>query len=229
MAGDSSWDISPVVRPDLPARKRQRVFDRALLKDPVGVPEPAYQLADRDVLVVPSTLDRPSRLALLRTQNAIAAALAAGDRDGHPVPERTLLRHEWEIAVALREITDLRAEHAMNSVASPGPRTQAVLKPQHAALQRAQAALEDRVAALERYAQCVRAVEAAYHDWQDAQRVAEMNGRYLDLVARTAADEHAVAELSTPTEQVAALAIQHAFDQASLAAEALALPEATTS
>jgi hypothetical protein len=44
------------------------------------------------------------------------------------VPEGTLLRHEWEIAVALRDITDLRAEHGMNMVASVGPMTNAVLK-----------------------------------------------------------------------------------------------------
>jgi hypothetical protein len=153
MAAHASWDISPVVDPDLPARRRQKIFDRAGLRDPVGVPEPAYQLADRDILVVPSTLDAPSRAVLLRTQNVIATALAAGDSDvielGRGVLERTLLRHEWEIAVALREITDLREEHAMNAAASRGPRTQAVLRSQQGPLGRSQAAMEARVAALE--------------------------------------------------------------------------------
>jgi len=52
-----------------------------------------------------------------------------------------------------------------------------------------------------------------------------MNDRYLDLVARTAADEHAVAEISGLTGRAAeAQTFQFAFDQVSLAAEALELP-----
>ncbi len=31
------------------------------------------------------------------------------------MPETTLLRHEWEIAAALRDITDLREEHGLNA------------------------------------------------------------------------------------------------------------------
>jgi hypothetical protein len=147
MVADPSWDISPVVNPELPARKRKKVFDRAVLRDPVGVPEPAYQLEDRELVVVPSTLDWLSRQVLLRAQNAIAVALedeSGGFQPDDAVPERTLQRHEWEIAAALREITDLRAEHGLNAAASVGPRTQAVLKSQQSALTRAQEAIEAR-------------------------------------------------------------------------------------
>jgi hypothetical protein len=34
--------------------------------------------------------------------------------------EATLRWHEWELAVALRDITDLRAEHEFNAAASAG-------------------------------------------------------------------------------------------------------------
>jgi hypothetical protein len=228
MVEDPSWDVMPVADPDLPARKREKVFDRAYLKDPVGVAEPVYQYRDRDQVVAPSSLDQPSRELLLRAQKAIACAVdgeaAAIEPDGH-VPESTLLRHEWEIAVALRDITDLRAEHGLNAAASVGPMTNAVLKSQEGALAQAHEATAARVSELERYADCVSAASTAYRDWQDALRVSDLNDRYLDLVARTAADEHAIAEISGMTERAAtAQAFRQAVQELSLAASVLELP-----
>jgi len=229
MIPDPSWDVVPVANPDLPARKRDKVVDRAILNDPVGVAAPVRQCRDREHVVVPSALDQLSRELLLRTQNAIAAAVdaaaaLAADADG-AVPESTLLRHEWEIAVALRDITDLRTEHKVNAAASAGPMTNAVLKPQEHALARAHEAIAARVCELERYAECVSAAEAAYRDWQDALRVSHLNDRYLDLVARTAADEHAVAEISEITQRAAtARAFHQAVHELTLAASALELP-----
>jgi hypothetical protein len=58
-----------------------------------------------------------------------------------------------------------------------------------------------------------------------------MNGRnndkYLDLVARTAADQRATAEITGLAEQAAeaAQAFRETLQRATLAAEALALPE----
>ena len=52
-----------------------KVFDRAYLKDPVGVAGPVYQYRDRDQVVAPSSLDQPSRELLLRAQKAIACAV----------------------------------------------------------------------------------------------------------------------------------------------------------
>lgn len=64
-------------------------------------------------------------------------------------------------------------------------------------------------------------------DWQDALRISDLNDRYLDLVARTAADEHAVTEISDLTDQAtaAALAVRESMRHVGLAAAALALPE----
>lgn len=228
MVTDSSWDVMPVANPDLPGRKRSKLLDRAVLKDPIGIEEPVYQLQDRELIVIPSTLDRLSRELLLRVQNAIATALdsEAGSIADGAVPERTLLRHEWETAVALRDITDLRAEHGLNAAASVGPLTNAVLRSHESALAQAQEAIAARVAELERYAACVSAAGTAYRDWQDSLRVSDLNDRYLDLVARTAADEHAVAEISGLTERAAAAqtAFQQAVQKVSLAAAALEFP-----
>ena len=223
---DPSWDVVPVANPDLPARKRDKLFDRAARTDPVGVAEPVYQYQDREQVVVPSSLDQPSRELLLRAQRAIATAVDAEATTMEPngaVAESTLLQHEWEIAVALRDITDLRAEHRRNA-ASAGPMTKAVLKSQEGALAQAHEAIAARVSELERYADCVNAAEVAYRDWQDALRVSGLNDLYLDLVARTAADEYAVAEISEMTERAAtAQAFQEAVQRLNLAASALQL------
>jgi hypothetical protein len=103
--------------------------------------------------------------------------------------------------------------------------TNAVLKSQEGALAQAQEAITARVAELERYAECASAAGAAYQDWQDALRVSGLNNRYLDLVARTAADEYAVAEISELTERAAAeQTLKQAVHKVSLAAAALEFP-----
>jgi hypothetical protein len=230
MSVDSSWDITPVANPELREGKRRRVVRGLLAKDPVGLAEPLYQLHRRDEVVAPSSLDYASRELLLRAQTAIDSALDSGaDQVELPdiVADGTLRRHEWEIAVALRDITDLRAEHEFNAAESAGPMTDAVLEPQQRALRLAQDAIVSRVAALEHYAAEIGTAGTAYRDWQDALRVSHLNDRYLDLVARTAADEHAVIEISGLAEQAAtaAQAFRDTVRQVSLAAAALALPE----
>ena len=230
MSGDPSWDIMPVASPELREGKRRRLVREILAKDPVGVPEPLYQLRHRDQVVAPSSLDRACRQLLLRAQAAIDSVLDSGaDEAGLPgiVAEGTLRQHEWEIAVALRDITDLRAEHELNTAASAGPMTAAVLEPHQRAVQLAQDAILHRTTALERYAAEVGAAAAAYRDCQDALRVSDLNDSYLDLVARTAADEHAVLEISGLTERAAAAAraYRDTVGQAGQAAAALALSE----
>jgi hypothetical protein len=107
--------------------------------------------------------------------------------------------------------------------------TDSVLAPQQRALQLAQEAIESTVTALERYAAEVLAARSAFQDWQDALRISNLNDDYLELVARTAADEHAVIEIGGLTDQAAAAAqaVRESMRQVSLAAAALALPELT--
>jgi hypothetical protein len=230
MSGDPSWDIMPVASPELREGRRRRLVREILAKDPVGVTEPLYQLRHRDQVVAPSSLDGACRQLLRRAQAAIDSVLDSGaDEAGLPdsVAEATLRQHAWEIAVALRDITDLRAEHELNTAASAGPMTAAVLEPHQRAVQLAQDAILSRVTALERYAAEVSAAEIAYRDWQDALRLSDLNDWYLDLVARTAADEHAVVEISGLTEQAAAAAraFRDTVGQVGEAAAALTLPE----
>lgn len=233
MPGDPSWDIMPVANPALRERRRRRLIRSGCAHDPVGLAEPLYQLRHRDQVVLPSTLDRVSRGLLIRAQTAIGSALDSVTDDAVESPdivtELTLRRHEWQIATALRDITDLRAEHEFNAAASAGPMTDSVLAPQQRALQLAQEAIESTVTALERYAAEVIAARSAFQDWQDALRISNLNDDYLELVARTAADEHAVIEIGGLTDQAAAAAqaVRESMRQVSLAAAALALPEPT--
>lgn len=233
MSDDSSWDVMPVASPALGDRKQRNLIGGSLAHDPVGLAEPLYQLRHRDQIVVPSALDRVCRELLIRAQDAINSALdsVTGDAAESPdiVPEPTLRRHEWQIAIALRDITELRAEHQLNAAASAGPLTDSVLGPQQRALRLAHDAIESRVIALERYAGEVVAAGSAFRDWQDALRISNLNDRYLDLVAQTAADEHAVTEISGLTDQAtaAAQAVRESMRQVGLAAAALALSEPT--
>jgi hypothetical protein len=57
--------------------------------------------------------------------------------------------------------------------------------------------------------------------------MAANNDKYLDLVARTAADQHATMEITDLAEQAAkaAQALRETLQRATLAAEALALPD----
>lgn len=231
MPGDPSWDIMPVADPALRSRKRRRLIRRGCAYDPVGLAEPLYQLRRRDQIVLPSALDRMSRELLIRAQIAVSSALGSVIEEAKRSPdilaEPALRWHEWQIAIALRDITDLRAEHEFNAAASAGLLTDSVLGPQQHALRLAQDAIESRVTALERYAAEVLAAKSAFQDLQDALRISSSNDRYLDLVARTAADEHATAEISGLTDQAsaAAQAVRESMRQVGLAAAALALPE----
>lgn len=234
MLSDPSWDIMPVTNPDLAERKQRRLVRNNLVTDPVGLAEPLYQLHHRDEIVAPSALDRVSRELVIRAQTAITSALDSVLDDAVPsadiLTEATLRWHEWEIAVALRDITDLRAEHEFNAAASAGPLTDSVLGPQQRALQLAHEAIASRVSALERYAAEVLKACAAFHDLEDALRISDLNDRYLDLIARTAADQHAITEISGLTDQAsaAARAVRESMHQVGLAAAALALPEPAT-
>jgi hypothetical protein len=230
MSEDQSWDVMPVPNPELREGKRRRLIRRLVAYDPVGLPEPQYQLDHRDQVVAPSSLDQACRELLHRAQVAVGLALSSTVNEvdlPEIVAEGTLRRHEWEIALALRDITDLRAEQQFNAAASAGPMTDAVLESHQRAVDLAQEALVSRVTALERYAAEISASGNAFRDWQDALRVADLNDAYLDLVARTAADEHAVAEIGSLTEQAAEAArtFRATVSQVSQAAAALALPE----
>jgi len=168
-------------------------------------------LADAD-------LDAPARVLLRRAQEAIdvvtqATVSQAGLLDEAPA----LAAQEWHIAVSLREQARLRARRAeiREAGAEAGPATQAtarLLRQHLEAASTAERSVTDRITALERFAAEVRAADAAYQDSRTRARLAELTGPHLDLLARTAADAHGVAELTEMTDR--ARAIRSALDGA---------------
>jgi len=186
---------------------------------------------DGSRVIEPSSLDGSGQQLLRRAQLAIGAILTSdvytADLLDRAATQTALKRHEWEIASTLREITALRAESCTSLPdASPGPMTDAVLESHRRALALAQQATTARVCALERYAEQIRVTDAARLDWQSALKIAGLNDRYLDLLARTAADDQAIAEISTLTAQASAAdeAFRESLRRATMAAEALVLP-----
>jgi hypothetical protein len=176
-------------------------------------------------------LDPSCRELLLRAQRAIGSSLQSGIQVNSAaeriVEEPVLRQHEWEIAAALRTLTRRRAEHqASLREGEPGPATAAVLEGQQHALELALGSIKSRIAALERYAAALAAADAADRDMERALRVSSRNDSYLDLVARTAADKLAVAELADVTEQAAIpkKAYLESLHRVGLAAEVLILP-----
>jgi len=231
MVGDvGAWSVEPVVNPSLREAKRQRLI-RMTKEQIAGRTGPVRQIRYRDQLVSPLALELECRKLLQRAQRAIVTIVTsrvyAGDLRG-AVEEPVLRQHEWEIAVALREITELLLDLVSSYAGgTAGPMTTAVLVSQNRAISIARDATTARVLALELLAAQVAAAEAARRDWETAHRMAANNDKYLDLVARTAADQHATVEITDLAEQTAeaAQAFRETLQRAALAAEALALPD----
>jgi hypothetical protein len=185
----------------------------------------------RAKVIFPESLDETCRALLVRGQRAIAAVAGSDVRAAgllaHPVQDMALHQHEWEIAGKLREITSFRALLAETTLGTPaGPMTTDVLTAQQRAIELAQQAAAARIAALERYARQVTAADDADRDWQQAVKLSRLNDRYLDLIARTAADQYAAGQIADLTEQLtaAARARNARLYEADLAAEVLVLP-----
>ena len=231
MVGNAAgWYVEPVANPRLREAKRQRLI-RMAKQQIAGRTGPVRQIRLLNELVSPLALDRDCGVLLLRTQRAIAAIVTstvyAGDlRSAASVP--ALRQHEWEVAVDLREITELLFDLVSSSGGGrAGPMTAPVLLSQHRAIEIARNAATARIVAIEQLATQVAAAEVARRDWETAHRMAANNDKYLDLVARTAVDERATVEITDLAQQaaLAAQAFRETLQQATMAAEALALPE----
>lgn len=153
--------------------------------------------------------DARSRVLLRRAQDAIDAVTSSEvGRVGlldQTAASVALASQEWDIALALREQARLRARRAELAESGPGPVTAVLLDRQDQAAHLADSSIAGRVVALERYATEVREADAAYRDGQQAAALAELGHRHLDMLARTAADEHGMAEIETLAGQARAL------------------------
>jgi hypothetical protein len=220
----------PVANPSLRPAKRERLvrMAKAQLAYNVG---PVRQTRHQEEVVSPLALERECGILLYRAQRAIATVVTSHvyrrELRG-TVQERALRQHEWDIAVALREITALLLDLAVSYAGGQaGPMTTAVLLSQNRAISVARDATTARVLALEALAEHVAVAEAARRDWEAAHRAAARNDRFLDLVARTAADKHATTEITGLAEQAAetSQALRETLQRATFAAQALALPD----
>src|SRR6516162_2565444 len=231
MAGNAGApSVEPVVNPQVREARRRRLI-RMTKEQIAGRSGPVRQIRYRDEVVSPLALELECQNLLQRTQRAIATIVTsrvyAGDLRA-TVAEPVLRWHEWEIAAALRQITELLLDLVSDYAGGMGgPMTTAVLLSQNRAISIAREATTARVQALESLAAQVAVAEAARRDWETAHRMAANNDKYLDLVARTAADQHATVEITDLAEQTAeaAQAFRETLQRAALAAEALALPD----
>src|SRR2546429_1493304 len=110
MVGDvGAWSVEPVANPGLRDARRRRLM-RMTKEQIAGRTGPLRQVRYRDLVVSPLALELECRKLLQRAQCAIATIVTsgvyAGDLRG-AVEELVLRQHEWDIAVALREITEL--------------------------------------------------------------------------------------------------------------------------
>jgi hypothetical protein len=231
MVGNSAPGVRPVANPSLREVRRQRLI-LMTWQQVRGRTGPVRQTRYRDEVVSPLSLERECWELLRRAQAAITAIVSAevfSTSLSGIIREPDLRQHEWEVAVSLREISELLLELAARfATGKAGPMTTAVLVPQHRAIAMARDATRARVVMLERLAAQVVAAEAARWDWETAQQLTARNDKYLDLLARTAADEHASLEISGLADQAAEAArvLRETLAEATLAAEALALPDA---
>ena len=157
--------------------------------------------------------DARSRVLLRRAQDAVDAVTAteiyrAGLLDEHATGT-ALADQEWDIALTLREQARLRARRDELPDIEPGTAAAALRDRQFQAAKLAEESIVSRVQALEGYAAEVREADAAYRDWRQTAALAELSDQHLDMLARTAADEHGIAEIEAMSQQ--ARAVRRAF------------------
>jgi hypothetical protein len=150
-------------------------------------------------------LDGRAATLLRRAQNACHAVTSAQIcRDGlldEPATTAALAAQQSEIADALRQQARLRAQRSWLAEPSPGSPAAELLEQHRHAAHAAEESIAARVAALERYANEVRQADADYRDWRQHAAITDLTGPHLDILARTAADEHRIAELTAMTDQ----------------------------
>jgi hypothetical protein len=227
----------PACDPDLPAHLRVLIArgrpGTQAQADRKPIPSALRRWQDqRDLhrqcgkIIFPYDLDASDRLLLARTQNAVDTILGSQVRAAGllEADEPALRRHEWEIACTTRELTRVRALPTPD--VRTGAMTAAVLGAQQRALALAEEATLSRICALERYAEQIATADDAHRDWQAALRQGSLNDVYLDLVARTAADQLAVAELDELTDRAAITArvLNSSLRDAVATSAALTLP-----
>lgn len=177
----------------------------------LGTGDPAANAARtyRGRYLTGADLDARARVLLRRAQDAAVAVRSAevfraGLLD-EPATSASLDAQEWDIALALREQALLRSERGRLAGSSSRSPAAELLEDHRQAARAADQSIARRICAMERYAAEVRQADAAYRDWREHTAIAELTGSHLDMLARTAADEHGITELNAMTEQARAV------------------------
>jgi hypothetical protein len=153
--------------------------------------------------------DPRARVLLRRAQDAIDAVNSAAiSRVGlldEVAASAALAAQEWEIALALRDQAWLRGKRAELTGPRPGTPAAELLDQHRRAARAAERSVTGRIRALERYAAEVREADTAYRDWRQHAAVSELTDPHLDMLARTAADEHGIAALDSMARRARAI------------------------
>ncbi|GGP99729.1 hypothetical protein GCM10010187_14340 [Actinomadura coerulea] len=162
-----------------------------------------------------------------RAQDAVAAVLgsdvdAAGLLDDI-ANTLELPRQEWAIATTCAEVT--RINRQLRSLRKSDTGLGEMLEPQQRALAVTIEGVGRRVAALEGYAERTAAADAAYREWQVMEELDDLRADVQELLARTARDELAVAEIGHLAEKTPLTELRRTVEEARQAGLVLAASE----
>ncbi|WP_067462532.1 hypothetical protein [Actinomadura macra] len=180
--------------------------------------------------LLPADFDRPAARLLVRAQRAIDAVLGSRAHGAGLLDDVNntvvLPRQEWSIAVVLAEHTRLRRERSAQQPERLSPGVRALLEPQDRALRLSVRSVTSRIEALESYACRAGEADDAYHESQVLSGLPEQNARYRDLLASTAGDAMAGAEIHSMAEDArrAETALRERITIALRAGHELAVP-----
>lgn len=120
--------------------------------------------------------------------------------------EAAFPRQEWAIAQALRDYSRVARKDQRAPQQTDNATVAELLTSRQRVLATSLQGIERRVAALEAYADQVAEADARYAEVREIERLAAGSDELLDLLARTAADDLAVAEIEALTDEAAVVA-----------------------
>lgn len=161
-------------------------------------------------LVHPEDLTADAKELLVRARQAMTAVL---DSRVHREKwldaqrnEAAFPRQEWAIAQGLRDYSRVARKDQRAPQEADNASVAELLTSRQRVLETSLQGIERRVAALESYAEQVAEADARYAEVREIERLAAGSAELLDLLARTAADDLAVAEIEGLTDEAAVVA-----------------------
>lgn len=167
-------------------------------------------------------------LSLVRRAQAAVAAVLGSEVDAAGLLDDIantleLPRQEWAIATTCAEVT--RINRQIRSLRKSDAELDEMLEPQQRALTLSVEGVRRRVDALEGYAERTAAADAAYRKWQVMEELDDLRADVQELLARTARDELAVAEIGHLAEKTPLTELRRTVEEARQAGLVLAAGE----